>query len=104
MELNQETSGSTKSNMTQREKGYSETCVLRFTCPHEEHACSSMSISSACDTRNLKKAFAQGMSELCDLPWQNRCWRDWRVLTLGHGQASRARNAWTGQLPTKEQR
>ena len=27
------------------DKESTETCVLRFTCPHEEHACSSMSIS-----------------------------------------------------------
>ena len=45
MESNQETSGSTKSN-TQRPGSVSMgTSVLRYTCPHVERACYSMSIS-----------------------------------------------------------
>ena len=46
-----------------------------------------------------QKGFRSRYVRVVRSPWQNRRWRDWRILTPERRQASRARNAWLIQLP-----
>ena len=59
MESNQETSGSTKSSSTQKETESTAMSVLRFTCPHAEHACYNMSISVPVRSMTCKRLSLQ---------------------------------------------
>ena len=45
MESDPATSGLIKSDMTKKADVFSAMCALKFSCVHEEHACSSISIS-----------------------------------------------------------
>ena len=55
MESNQETSGSTKSNTTEKGLVSMETYALKYTCPHVELACYSMSISVPVQSTTFKR-------------------------------------------------
>ena len=48
---------------------------------------------SACRIGDIRPAFREGMSRTVRAPWQDRCWRIWRISCTRYRQAS-----WTRML------